>query len=228
RTMRTGFISQLDNGGGGAGEKEWELRPGGMLVQKRAAHRDFASMILVRVKYGSIYHEIHIRSQATFGELKKMLSGATGLDHHEQKLLFRNKERDSSSFLDTSGVKHKSKLVLLEDPLSHERRIIEMRKIAKMERASKSISEISFEVDALAAQVSSLERVVSEGGGRVGEKEVSNLIESLMNQLLRLDGIAADGEAKLQRKMQVRRVQKYVETLDVLKAKNNSSISSVF
>ena len=30
-----------------------------------------------------------------------------------------------------------------------------------------------------------------------------NLIELLMNQLLKLDGIMADGDAKLQRKMQV-------------------------
>lgn len=31
-----------------------------------------------------------------------------------------------------------------------------------------------------------------------------NLIELLMNQLLKLDGIMADGDAKLQRKMQVK------------------------
>ncbi|MBA0701697.1 hypothetical protein Goari_022490 [Gossypium aridum] len=42
-----------------------------------------------------------------------------------------------------------------------------------------------------------------------------------MNQLLKLDGIMADGDVKLQRKMQVRRVQKYVETLDLLKIKNS-------
>ncbi|KAF5764729.1 putative Ubiquitin-like domain superfamily, molecular chaperone regulator BAG [Helianthus annuus] len=47
--------------------------------------------IQVRVKFGSIYHEINISSQATFGELKKMLSGPTGLHHEDQKLMYKDK-----------------------------------------------------------------------------------------------------------------------------------------
>jgi hypothetical protein len=35
------------------------------------------------------------------------------------------------------------------------------------------------------------------------ESDVLGLIELLMNQLLKLDGIIADGDVKLQRKMQV-------------------------
>ncbi|XVF09800.1 hypothetical protein REPUB_Repub07fG0128000 [Reevesia pubescens] len=193
-----------------------------MLVQKRT-DSDRISIppptIRVRVKYGSIYHEININSQATFGELKKMLSGPTGLHHQDQKVLYKDKERDSNAFLDMAGVKDKSKLVLVEDPVSHEKRLLEMRKNAKMEKASKSISEISLEVDRLAGQVSALESIISKGG-KVAEKNVLNLIELLMNQLLKLDGIMGDGDVKLQRKMQVRRVQKYVETLDMLKIKN--------
>lgn len=87
------------------------------------------------------------------GELKKMLVGPTGLHHQDQKLLFKKKERDSKAFLDSCGVKNKSKIVVMEDPISKERRYVEMRKNAKMERASKSISEISLEVDRLAGQV---------------------------------------------------------------------------
>ena len=87
------------------------------------------------------------------GELKKMLSGPTGLHHQDQKLIYKDKERDSKAFLDISGVKDKSKMVLVEDPISQEKRFLEMRKNAKMEKASKSISEISFEVDRLAGQV---------------------------------------------------------------------------
>lgn len=82
-----------------------------------------------------------------------MLSGPTGLHHQDQKLLFKDKERDSNAFLDTSGVKDKSKIVLVEDPISQEKRYLEMRKTAKMEKAAKSISEISLEVDRLAGQV---------------------------------------------------------------------------
>lgn len=189
-------------GGGG----EWELRPGGMLVQKRNPDSDRGSVpaptIRVRVKYGSFYHEINISSQATFGELKKMLTGPTGLNHQDQKLLFKNKERDSNAYLDISGVKDRSKIVLMEDPISQEKRFLEMRRNAKNEKASKSISEISLEVDKLGSQVTALESVILRGG-KVAEMDVLNLIEMLMNQLIKLDGIIADGDAKLQRKLQV-------------------------
>lgn len=50
--------------------------------------------------------------------------------------------------------------------------------------------------------MSALESVISKGG-KVAEKNVLNLIELLMNQLLKLDGIMVDGDVKLQRKMQV-------------------------
>lgn len=87
------------------------------------------------------------------GELKKLLSGPTGLHHQDQKLFYKDKERDSKVFLDSVGVKDKSKLVLEEDPISKEKRFIEMKRNAKKERAAKSISEISFEVDRLAGRV---------------------------------------------------------------------------
>ncbi|XP_059667030.1 BAG family molecular chaperone regulator 1-like [Cornus florida] len=234
KTRTTGLSPVNDSsrdgvGGGRGGEGEWELRPGGMLVQKRNPDSDQNRVppptIRVRVKYGSIYHEINISSQATFGDLKKMLSGPTGLHHQDQKLLFKDKERDSNAFLDFVGVKDRSKLVLLEDALSQEKRYLEMRRNAKLEKASKSISEISLEVDRLAGQVSALESVISRGG-KVAEKDVLSLIELLMNQLIKLDGIFVDGDVKLQRKMQVKRVQKYVETLDVLKMKNSMPSSN--
>ncbi|KAJ8752975.1 hypothetical protein K2173_008710 [Erythroxylum novogranatense] len=217
-------LSPMKGGGVGGSGAEWEVRPGGMLVQKRKPDSDWGSVppptIRVRVKYGSTYHEINISSQATFGELKKILAGRTGLHHEDQKLVFKDKERDSKAYLDMSGVKDKSKIVLVEDPISQEKRLLETRKNAKMEKASKSISEISLEVDRLAGQVSALESIITKGG-KVAEKSVISVIELLMNQLLKLDGIVADGDVKLQRKMQVRRVQKYVETLDMLKIKNS-------
>ena len=40
-------------------------------------------------------------------------------------------------------------------------------------------------------------------GGRVNEKELLTLIELLMSQLIKLDGIVADGDVKLKRKTQV-------------------------
>lgn len=204
-------------------ENEWELRPSGMLVQKRNLDSENCPpppTIRVRVKYRSVYHEINISSQATFGELKKMLSGPTGLHHQDQKLLYKEKERENKTFLDIAGVKDKSKIVLIEDPISQEKRYLEMRKTAKVEKAAKTISYITLEVDRLSRQVSALESVISKGG-KVVEKDVINLTELLMNQLLQLDGIIAEGDIKLQRKNQVRKVQKCVETLDMLKMKNS-------
>ncbi|KAM3375985.1 BAG family molecular chaperone regulator 3 isoform X1 [Capsicum galapagoense] len=206
-----------------ASENEWELRPSGMLVQKRnpeSENRASPPTIRVRVKYQSIYHEINISSQATFGELKKMLMGPTGLRHQDQKLLYKDKERDDKTFLEIAGVKDKSKIVVIEDPISQEKRYLEMRKNAKVEKAAKTISDISSEVDRLARQVSALESVISKGG-KVVEKDVINLTELLMNQLLLLDGIIAEGDIKVQRKNQVRKVQKCVEVLDMLKIKNS-------
>ncbi|XP_041008570.1 BAG family molecular chaperone regulator 1-like [Juglans microcarpa x Juglans regia] len=230
-TKTTG-VGRMNGVGGAAdsgGAAEWEMRPGGMLVQKRDPDSDRNSVpaptIRVKVKFGSTYHEIYISSQATFGELKKMLSGPTGLHHEDQKLIYKDRERNSKAFLDSAGVKDRSKIVLVEDPISQERRYLEMRRNAKMEKASKFISEISLEVDRLAGQVSAMESIINRGG-KVAETDVLTLIELLMNQLLKLDGIMADGDAKLQRKMQVRRVQKYVETLDMLKIKNSKPTSN--
>lgn len=41
------------------------------------------------------------------------------------------------------------------------------------------------------------------GGYKAAEKDLSNLIELLMTQLIKLDGIAADGDVKMQRRVQV-------------------------
>ncbi|RWW44830.1 hypothetical protein BHE74_00049379 [Ensete ventricosum] len=53
--------------------KEWEVRPGGLLVQKRVPEADpsappVAPVVCVKVKHGAANHEILISSQATFGE----------------------------------------------------------------------------------------------------------------------------------------------------------------
>ncbi|KFK26814.1 hypothetical protein AALP_AA8G296800 [Arabis alpina] len=234
RTKPTNLPAAATNGGrgsgGGGGGREsgghdWEMRPGGMLVQKRNPDSDPAGpppppMIRVRIKYGAVYHEVNISPQASFGELKKMLSGPTGIHHQDQKLMYKDKERDSKDFLDVSGVKDKSKMVLIEDPISQEKRFLEMRKIAKTEKASKAISDISLEVDRLGGRVSAFEMVIKKGG-KIAEKDLVTVIELLMNELIKLDGIVAEGDVKLQRKMQVKRVQNYVETLDLLKVKNS-------
>ncbi|KAL3499411.1 hypothetical protein ACH5RR_038504 [Cinchona calisaya] len=221
----TAGMSSPAKGGGYSEAGGWEVRPGGMLVQQRNkdSNQNFNTVpiIKVRVKYGSSYHEVNISSQASFGELKKMLAGPTGLHPQDQKLLYKDKERDSKQFLDVAGVKSGSKLVLIEDELSRERRCLESRKNAKMEIASKEIAAIRVEVDNLAKQVAATELDIF-AGKKVMESVLLNMIELLMTQLIKLDGITADGDVKFQRRMQVKRVQKYIETLDVLKIRNSA------
>ncbi|CAL9064270.1 unnamed protein product [Musa banksii] len=205
--------------------KEWEVRPGGLLVQKRAPEADPSAApvptVCVKVKHGAGNHEIRISSQATFGELKKVLSARTGLHPLDMKLVYRDKARESNEFLDTAGVKDKSKVVLVEDPVAQAKRLLEMRKSDMMEKAARSVSTVTLEVDRLATKASALEAIVNRGG-RVAENDVTDLIDSLMNELIKLDAVVADGDAKLQRRMQMKRVQKYVETLDAIKIKNSS------
>ncbi|KAL5201386.1 hypothetical protein ABZP36_035740 [Zizania latifolia] len=204
-------------------ENEWEVRPGGMLVQKRSPDSDAPAApvptIRVKVKFNGVYHEIYINSQASFGELKKLLSAPTGLHPEDQKLVYKDKERDSKAFLDMAGVKDRSKMVLLEDPAAQAKRLLEQRRTDKAERAAKSISRISLDVDKLATKVTALEAIVGKGG-KVVDADVVMLTEALMNELVKLDAIAAEGEVKVQRRIQEKRVQKYVESLDAIRAKN--------
>ncbi|XP_073051411.1 BAG family molecular chaperone regulator 1-like [Primulina eburnea] len=202
-----------------------EVRPCGMYVQKRTKDtKPCVPNITVKVKYGSYFHEVTLSSQASFGELKKMLAGKIGLNPQDQKLMFKEKERDSKAFLDVVGVKDGSKIVLIEDELSKERRILESRRNAKMERAANDIAAIRLEVSKLAKQVASIESTV-KSGKKVEELVLWSLTESLMIQLIKLDGISADGEIKLQRRMEVKRAQKYIEILDSLKPMNSDILN---
>lgn len=184
-----GFSSPVKAGGGGGCEAAagWEVRPGGMFVQRRTSDYDKSSKnVKVRVKYGSSYHEMTLSSLANF-----------------------------------AGVKNGSEIVVIEDGVSRERRRrVETRGDEEIEKASREISAVRFEVDNLAKQVASIEMEIN-GGYKVVDTYLSNLIELLMTQLIKLDGIAADGDVKMQRRVQVKRVQKYIESLDLLKIRNS-------
>eukprot|EP00249_Psilotum_nudum_P005982 c19372_g1_i1 orf=526-1302(+) len=201
---------------------DWELRPGGMLVQLRDPDVEQAeSKITVKVSYGLTLHEISISPHATFGDLKKLLSEQTGLQAKELRLLFRGREKDSMDYLHVAGVKENSKIILVEDPACRERRLQEARRNEEIARACKAIADVSQEVDKLAGQISILEGDILSGT-KVLNNDLEVLIELLMHQLLKLDGIKADGDAKLQRRIQVRRVQNYVEAIDGLKFQNDN------
>ncbi|KAG8094057.1 hypothetical protein GUJ93_ZPchr0012g20191 [Zizania palustris] len=208
----------------------WEVRPGGMLVQKRGGAADDEPVnvkpvptIRVKVKHAGITHEIYINSQASFGELKKMVAARTGLHPDDQKVMYKDKERDSKAFLDMAGVKDRSKLVVVEDPEARARRLIEERRNGRLEKAAKAVAAVTAEVDKLAPKVAALDASVRKGE-KVAENDVAQVTELLMNELLKLDAVVADGDVKAQRRMQVKRVQKYVETLDAVMAKNSAIV----
>ncbi|XP_068640947.1 BAG family molecular chaperone regulator 3-like [Aristolochia californica] len=112
------------DGGGGGGDIKWELRPGGMLVQKRENGSTEEEMITVRVFTGSRWHDISIEATSTFGELKLILSLVTGLEPREQRLLYRGKERENGDYLHMEGVKDMDKVLLFEDPAYKERKLL--------------------------------------------------------------------------------------------------------
>ncbi|KAI3710654.1 hypothetical protein L2E82_40443 [Cichorium intybus] len=152
-----------------------------MLVQKRDPDAETNHIppptIRVWVKYGAIYHEININSQATFGE--SLISPLY------QKLMYKDKTRDSKSCLDTVGVKDRSKIVLMEDPISQEKMFLEMRKNAKMEKGAKSISDISFE----------LLLVCKEGIKGNGKEAITNFQPSNCGAYVSLEAIDEEASA---------------------------------
>lgn len=82
-----------------------------------------------------------------------MLAAPTKLHHEDQKLIFKNKERDSKEYLDVARVKDGSKIVLVEDIVSREKRCLELLRNVNAEKSLKLSAEINLEVEKLAAQV---------------------------------------------------------------------------
>lgn len=207
------------------GEIDWEMREGGMLVQKRDDDDDGngvrGPLIKIKVTHGSSHHEVHVPSHSTFGRLKRVLAPKTGLEPKDQRLLFRGIEKEDGEFLYLAGVKNLSKVLLLENEASKERKLEEMKRSSEISRASQAISQVRVEVDKLFEKVAALESAM-HSGMKVAEKEFVVLTELFMRELLKLDSIEAEGEAKAQRKIEVRRIQNIVETLDALKARNSN------
>ncbi|KAL8045609.1 hypothetical protein ABFX02_08G125500 [Erythranthe guttata] len=208
---------------------EWEMRPGGMLVQKRSDNCGPAAAAVappnlrIRVAHGAARYQIQVNSQSTFGELKKLVAAETGLQPGEQRLIFRGKERENGDYLDTCGVKDRSKVNLIEDPQSKERRLVEMQRNAKIQAVHQLIEGVTTEVDRLAEQVCVIEKSIANGN-KVAELQITTLTEMLMGQAVKLENIPAAafvGDACAATKsLQGKRIQKCVETLDTLKVSN--------
>ncbi|XP_074317516.1 BAG family molecular chaperone regulator 4-like [Silene latifolia] len=205
-------------------EQDWEMRPGGMLVQMRENGDGFddfngGAFYKIKVSYGPKFLDFTIPCKSTFGDLKKLLAQETGLEPEDQRLFFRGREKDDTETLTMAGLKDNSKLLLMERPASKERKMEEARKNDEILKAYEAIAKVRTEVDKLSQKVSSLQTSVNSGI-KVDEKEFIILTELLMVQLLKLDTIEAEGEPKAQRKTEVHRVQGYVDLMDSLKTRN--------
>ncbi|KAK9127366.1 hypothetical protein Syun_016163 [Stephania yunnanensis] len=198
-----------------------------MVVQKRDDDDDgvCGSRPMIKIKVssnGSHHHEIEVPAHSTFGDLKNLLFNETGLEPKEQRLLFQGKERENEECLHMVDVKDMSKVELLEDPASREKKLQAMKRDNGISVSCIAIASVKAEVDNLAMKVTALESVM-HSETKLDEKEFVVLTELLMLQLLKLDGIEAEGEAKVQRRVEVCRVQNLVNTLDNLKARNSNS-----
>ncbi|KAJ4786823.1 BAG family molecular chaperone regulator 2 [Rhynchospora pubera] len=177
--------------------------------------------VRLSVTHGLKQYDVSVPPQFSIGELKKVLTQQSGLDPANQKLLFRGKEKEDSELLHMSGIKDMARLVLLEAPRSQEQVVEEEKMDPEVARECEAIARVRAEVDKIADKVSTLEAAVN-GHKKVDEKEFTVLTELLMIQLLKLDGIEAEGEARVQRKKEVKRIQNMVEAMDALKARYNN------
>ena len=83
----------------------------------------------------------------------------TGLDPQEQRLFFRGKEKDGKEHLHIEGVKDKSKILLLVDANSGEKKREEIRQEEikndeEISKASEAVAGVRAEVDKLSQRVS--------------------------------------------------------------------------
>ncbi|XP_051130198.1 BAG family molecular chaperone regulator 4-like [Andrographis paniculata] len=183
-----------------------------------------SSIFNIKVTHGSSEHEVAVPSNSSFGDLKAVIAQKIGLKPKTHKLLFRGKEKEDGDDLQMAGVKDNSKVLIVEDTTCKQENAEEVKETSTVSRGGEAVAEVREEVDLLSEQVSALQAVV-EGGTKVDDKDILYLTEMLMRQLLKLDGIDAEGEGRVWRKMEVRRIQSLVETMDILKLRNTNHSS---
>lgn len=87
------------------------------------------------------------------GDLKRVLTNETGLEPKAQRLLYRGKEKDDVESLHIAGVKDMSKIMLLEDPASKEKKLEEMKKNQGILKAYEEVAKVRAQVDRLSQKV---------------------------------------------------------------------------
>ncbi|KAF7825509.1 BAG family molecular chaperone regulator 4-like [Senna tora] len=209
-------------------DAEWDMTTGGVFGQRDDVGVDDHSdvrMIRITVFHHSSQHDLLLPAESTFGDVKRLLVHKTGLKPEEQTLFFRGNERQNEEHLHLEGVKDKSRMFVFESPFSQVSKLEQSRNHLQMSKASEAVAGVRTEVDKLSERLAALEVAVN-GETKIAENEFIMLAELLMRQLLKLDTIEAEGEARLQRKAEVCRVQNLVDTLDSLKERNSKPSSN--
>ncbi|KAH7427200.1 hypothetical protein KP509_10G034000 [Ceratopteris richardii] len=158
-----------------------------------------------------LWRDFHCFGSAFFklsGDLKTNLAPLTGLCPNEQRLLFKGKPNEDGDVLRASGVQNHSKLLLIDNPASKEKRSLEARQNERIAKACQAVAVVRVEVDKLSVRVKSLETSIGNGN-KIAENTFAMLSELLMQQLLKLDSIDAEGEARAQRKTEVHFIRFY-------------------
>ncbi|KAL8509226.1 hypothetical protein ACS0TY_016422 [Phlomoides rotata] len=180
--------------------------------------------ISIRVNHGHSQYEVAVPSNSNFGYIKSIISQYLGFKPETCKIIFGGVEKEDDEDLRVAGVMNNSEMLL--EVMELEQKIPEeVQETNVLSKGEDAVADVRKEVDKLANKVYALQAIV-DGGNRVDDKEIVYLSEMLMRQLLNLDGIEAEGEGRTQRKMEVRRVQSMVETLDMLKSRNRTSVSN--
>ncbi|KAH7427201.1 hypothetical protein KP509_10G034000 [Ceratopteris richardii] len=167
-----------------------------------------STLITVKVAHRLRMHEVTLSADSTFGDLKTNLAPLTGLCPNEQRLLFKGKPNEDGDVLRASGVQNHSKLLLIDNPASKEKRSLEARQNERIAKACQAVAVVRVEVDKLSVRVKSLETSIGNGN-KIAENTFAMLSELLMQQLLKLDSIDAEGEARAQRKTEVHFIRFY-------------------
>ncbi|XP_009760477.1 BAG family molecular chaperone regulator 4-like [Nicotiana tabacum] len=189
---------------------------------------DNRSTITVNVKFSGRSIPVEITYESTVEHLKSLLQPHTNVLPRGQKLIFKGKVLVDGMTLKSSGVLNGAKIMLmgsqvlhqedmpnvLEDPAGKERKNIQNTSVSY-----EAIAGVRVEVDKLSHRVSAIEEAMQRGT-KVEDREFVVLTELFMIQLLKLDSIEADGEARAERRKEVHRIQSFVGMLDNCKARN--------
>ncbi|GFQ00520.1 bag family molecular chaperone regulator 4 [Phtheirospermum japonicum] len=169
----------------------------------------------IKVSHGLDQYEVFVPSSSSFGYLKTFICQKVGLRPERHKLFFGGTEKDDDEDLQTAGVTDNSEVILLKAKANEQESYEEVPETSGNSKGEEAVAEVLMMQDLV------------DRGIKVEDKEVVVLTEMLMRQLLKLDGIEAEGEGRARRRAEVRRVQSLVETVDVLKSRNSNAFSNV-